>query len=131
MAESACGRLARGRFPSHGISTLATPTNLFEKEEGARGYRLERDPGRWLARTMEALGMGPPSATLGSDEGGLSQQATFPDTLRHQANMHASLGCGTLKAKCTLDILNFLCMALDSAEIPFAKTPFSWFLIIP
>ena len=48
--------------------------------------------------------------------------------------MYASLGCGALSAKCTAepnihDYFVSLGVTLDSAETPFAKTPFSWFLI--
>ena len=48
--------------------------------------------------------------------------------------MYASRGCGALSAKSTAgpNILDYFLfpwgVTLDSAETPFAKTPFSWFL---
>ena len=50
------------------------------------------------------------------------------------AKMHASLGCGALSAKCTAGpntpkyFFVSLGVTLNSAETPFAKTPFSRFL---
>ena len=48
--------------------------------------------------------------------------------------MYASLGCDALSAKCTAgsSILGyFMFLGGDTAETPFAKPPFSWFLRSP
>ena len=46
--------------------------------------------------------------------------------------MYASLGCRALSAKCTAGAMSlgfvFLGVTPDSAETPFAETPFYWFL---